>query len=262
MALSQKQAKELKRYVPIYQYEAFDAAVQSGDTKRAMSFVSGDTRDKKEFKSLQSDIRDSVAQQENVAAQSKDPQLSTEGQKLMTDLRLGAEQGKQIFGSLPKLGEDPAVQNLLKQAEGLSKGLSSEELRAAREGSQREISQQTATAQRGLEAALRRSGVQGAVAGRQLSDLNLRSLAQQQQAENQLYLQNAQMQRQGMQDYINLQLGVKQFDIGQTQAEKQATLGVGTTIAALGATERGATLAADAARAAVPSSRGGLFGGK
>jgi len=178
------------------------------------------------------------------------------------DIIRGSQFGEAVLGKegLGRIGRDETMEAMEAQAAELAKGFSSEEMLARKEKGIEGIQGSVASQSRAAQAALARSGVKGQAAGAQLGNIAMSGVQARGNLERDLMIANREAQIQG----LDAQRGVHQealantkFDLSQAAKEKKMVLASGMGTAALGATERGAKLSADAAVAASKQSSGG-----
>lgn len=194
---------------------------------------------------------------------SQSPAGTDEAGRALAALKSGAAEGQQLFGTLPRLSQDPVVTEITQKISDLGRVRTEDELRIERESATKNIDRATQAASRRLEGLLTQRGVVGAQAGRQLSQVELEGVRQKQELEQGLFLGQKAEERAAAQrsltDVANLQLGARQFDIGQIQAERLAALSTGAAVAQIGAAERGAIIQGSALGQVGKGSSGGFF---
>lgn len=180
------------------------------------------------------------------------------------DIKSGREVGKDLLGpeGLGRLGEDEDIRGILDRFRSIAdEGLSSKEVEAERTQLFSGIDRNVQTSLRGLQARLGQSGVKGATAGRQITSAALQGAAQKSEVERKLFIQSAQVKREGLRDLSERTGAVKTFDLGQRAREKDIELQTGLGFAQLGASERSAQLSAQLAAQAAAAGQGGGGGG-
>lgn len=195
--------------------------------------------------------------------------MKTQGQTVdpkLQEIAQGARFGADVLGEgLERLGPSEQLQQIVQQRQELAKGLTAKETQAARDVATENIQQATETQRRALAALQARTGVRGATAAQQQSQVLGEGAQRQAQFERQLLLGQREAQQQGLAG-LESTLGQvearRRFDIGQAAAEKQAILSAGLGFAQLGSAERGATAAAQAQvqAAQAQQQKQGLFG--
>ena len=189
------------------------------------------------------------------------------GQKVLreTDFKEGLKFGKEQIGegSLGRLGGDPDIEAALQIRRQALGGLTGAEQQAQRDVATQRIQAQTQGARRQLAASQARSGVRGATAGAQQSEILGQGIDATRQFEQNLFLQNRQAQQSAAGQLLGDVTDVRQFDLGQAAREKLAQLQTGLGFQQLGVTERAGVTAANASVAAAnaQSPSGGLLGG-
>lgn len=162
------------------------------------------------------------------------------------DLISGSQFGEAVLGKgLGRLGEDADIQGTLARLKSLSQGMSAPEEQARREQALAQINTGSQSQQRALQAQLARSGVKGAAAGAQNTQVVNANIAARGNLEQNLMAQKSDMERRGLQDYSNALSNVKTFDLKQAAKEKDIVLQAGLGQAAAGEAEKAKKAAED-----------------
>ena len=143
------------------------------------------------------------------------------------------EQGKK-YGS--DIYRDKEMMDARNRLQDLSKGYSGQELGALREGAAQETAGQRASYLQQLQARAGRAGIGGARAAAMQGAADVGFQKAKQDAERKILLDNAQLTRQGTQDFNDFMM-----------KQKAGELGTGALFAQLGSSERGSNTAAAAA---------------
>lgn len=117
-----------------------------------------------------------------------------------------------------------AMQNIANQ------GLSRQELQAEREALTQQLQRAQQTASRTAMAQQGASGIQGAVAGRQLMDINMQAAQQRGNIARDLFLRSEQLKREGTQNVANLAMQRQASEDQRNQAFQSLNLNRGTTL--------------------------------
>lgn len=186
--------------------------------------------------------------------------------QVQKDVISGAQFGEAVVGEgLGRLGTDPTLGGIRERLAERTKGFTGAEETARREQALERMSGQSEAQRRALQASLARSGVKGGAAGQAL--LQQAAQAGQQRAgfERDFLIQQRAAEGQALQEQLAAETGIQQFDLSQAAKEKNIALQTGLGFAGIGAQERGAKLAADAAGRAAGAMQsggsGGLIGG-
>jgi hypothetical protein len=168
--------------------------------------------------------------------------------QVQTDFRSGVGFGKELVGdsSLGRLGTNSDIRSVLEQKRKLAQGLSGAEMQAQTDVSNQNINAQTETARRQLAAAQARSGVRGATAGQQQSNIIAQGAENKANFQRDLLLRNRDAQTAGLNSLEQSASNTTQFDLSQAAKERFGQISTGLGIAQLGATERGSLAAAQA----------------
>jgi hypothetical protein len=127
--------------------------------------------------------------------------------------------------------EDRFVQNAYDQMQNIaSRGLSRQELQAEREALTSQLQRAQQTAARTTMAQQGAAGVQGAVAGRQLMDINSQAASQRANIARDLFLKSEQIKREGAGNVANLALQRQGMADARNQAFQQLNLQRGSTL--------------------------------
>jgi len=171
-------------------------------------------------------------------------------------------------GSLGRVEEGIStdIQDVIKRRrEGLS-GLSSEELQGERDVAAQNIARAGETQRRRQQATQAATGVRGATAGAQLGDVAGQAIQQRKEFERDLFLRQADVKRQALQQFEAsvtgseaTTLAKQQFNLQQAANEKFAVLSTGLGFAQLGVTERSAAAAAESQRQASAAQSSSCF---
>lgn len=194
-------------------------------------------------------------------------QFGTSTDAKQKELIQGAQFGEAILGDegLGRVGTDPTMAGIREKLAKRAEGFTGAEETARREKAIGGLAAQGEAQRRALQASLARSGVKGGAAGQQLTAQALGTAQQRAGFERDFLIQQRQAEGQGLQEQLAAESGIQQFDLGQAAKEKNIALQTGLGFAQLGAGERGAKLASDAAvraaQAQQPGSSGGLIGG-
>ena len=173
--------------------------------------------------------------------------------KMGEDMMRGAKFGETILGEegLGRLSEDADIQEVMQRYKDISeKGMDSGELAFKKADLFEQVDAQGETARRNLQAQLARAGVKGGLAGKQIASSLMDTAGKKSDISRDLFIQNAEAQRQGLKDYSERLGQVKTFDLGQAADEKNLILQAGFGQAQLGSSERGAKYAAEQAKLA------------
>jgi len=184
--------------------------------------------------------------------------------KMAQDVIKGAQFGEAVIGpeGLGRLGESDTLKAMEAQSAELAKGFSSEEMQARKEKGIQEIQGSTAAQSRAAQAALARSGVKGAAAGQQLTNIAASGVEARGNLERDLMIADREAQMQG----LGIQQGVfqtsqarEQFNLKQAAKEKDVALQAGLGFAQMGSVDRGAQANKQAQVAAAKASRPRCF---
>jgi len=177
------------------------------------------------------------------------------------DMLRGQQRGREMFGdgSLGSVDTNRSkdMQEIIANRQNIMReGLGADVFQAGREARLNGLGRAEQMAARQLRAGQAAGGIQGPLAGAQQMALMNQQQNTRQGAERQLLLDNAQARLQGLGAAESSikgaqadELGRQQFNIGQTGREKLAQSTIMMGEAALGASERGAAIQGEAAKA-------------
>lgn len=190
---------------------------------------------------------------------SVDPRYATASGARSADWDVGYKRGQELFkeGSLGRLGENEDIKRVMEMRRQQVGGFSPQEQAAMRAQLMSQIGSSNQAAMRQLRGVQGASGIQGAAAGAQAVDVLRGGQQAMLGAERDIQMQNLLAKRQGLNELEASAMGVGRFDIGQANKEKMGAIYGGISEQMLGAADRGAARAADAANAAAAAQSGG-----
>lgn len=175
------------------------------------------------------------------------------------DIQAGKSYANTILGedfALSRLNDNQNIQDLRSQLQSTASMTDAERI-AQRESAYDTLQSQEGTQNRSLIRQLSAAGIKGGAAAGAVGDLAAQQAANQRALNQNLYLSEQQLNRQGLQNLANFELGVQQFDIGQEQAELSAKIQTQLAGTSMISNERAGLRQQEAALAAANAQSGG-----